>query len=74
MKYRAIQYPLIVLTIAIGLSVVISIVGSLHESLHHFGWYAIAVVLYSIFIIPVSFLVGLVLDLLRGPKEQNDRK
>ena len=72
MTYRTIQYPLTVLVIAIGLFVIIGIVGSLHESLHHLGWYAIAVLLYSILITPISLIVGLVLDLIKGPKEKND--
>lgn len=72
MKYRSIRYPLIVLAIALGICMIIGIVSFLHESLQYLGWFIIAVILYSMVIIPISFVVGLVLDLIKGLREQSD--
>ena len=74
MKYRCMKYPLNVMAVsivlAIGIFIFASIAANFDENLGHLGWVGVAILVYMIFTVPASFVIGLVVDLVKGPKEK----
>jgi len=67
------KYPLNVMAVSIVLAIGIFIFANFDENLGHLGWAGVAMLVYMIFTVPASFVIGLVVDLVKGSKEKNSK-